>query len=56
MKIIECTHGKCKCCHNTKVSQLGLLDSEVYCKCSICGKLRVACDKQDECNKVLKGN
>ena len=53
MKAIRCSHRQCKC-GNRQISRLALVDSEVYCVCSSCGRLMASCDKEEECNRMTK--
>lgn len=57
--MIECSRDTCKSCESKEIIQIGLIDSEVYCQCRKCGRLKLACDKakecNDKCNAILKG-
>ena len=47
----------CRQCESKWVSNMTLIDSEVYCRCGVCGKLHVSCcdDKQENsCNEEIK--
>jgi len=53
---MECKNGFCKKCGGNLISELGLIDSEVYCMCKHCGSLKCSCSDQQEiiCNEILE--
>ena len=53
---MECKKGVCKNCGGNLISELRLIDSEVYCICRYCNSLRCCCSDQQEviCNEILK--